>query len=106
MSDLKVSSLIKTLSENYLNNRITFAEYRLERKIILRQIDTEFNQRIFDNIDPQIQEMKAYQLPTDYGEVTLDEPEKIDEIVELENSGELQELYEIEFDEAEEEQLL
>lgn len=51
MSDLKVSPLIKTLSENYVNNRISFEEYRLERKTILRQIDSEFNQRTFEDAE-------------------------------------------------------
>lgn len=49
MSDLKVSPLIKSLSDNYVNNRISFDEYRSERQIILRQIDSEFNQRVFVN---------------------------------------------------------
>ncbi len=44
MSDLEVSALLRNLSEDYSNNRVSFSEYRSQRKIILRKLDEEYNQ--------------------------------------------------------------
>ena len=63
MSDLKVSSLIRTLSENYANNRISFDEYRFERRQILRDIDSEFNQIVFDEMQLDNSILETEELP-------------------------------------------
>jgi len=44
MNELEMSSLIKTLSDNYANNHISLSEYRYERRRILNALDVEFNQ--------------------------------------------------------------
>jgi len=78
MSDLKVSPLIKTLSDNYVNNRISFDEYRFERQVILRQIDSEFNQRFFEDSQSELDEsISAEQLETNAITETLAEEEII-----------------------------
>ncbi len=43
MNDLHSSSLLWTLSDDYANNRISFQEYRSQRKILLCKIDEEYN---------------------------------------------------------------
>ncbi len=47
MSDLDVSDLLRNLSDDYSNNRVSFSEYRLQRRIILRKLDEEYNQFYF-----------------------------------------------------------
>lgn len=37
------TALLKTLSDDYYNNRISFAEYRKERSQILKRIDEDIN---------------------------------------------------------------
>ena len=44
MSDLEASALLRNLSEDYSNNRVSFSEYRLQRKIIFQKLDEEYNQ--------------------------------------------------------------
>ncbi len=48
MSDLDVSDLLRNLSDDYSNNRVSFSEYRLQRRIILRSLDEEYNQVYFE----------------------------------------------------------
>jgi len=43
MSEQSYSKLIRTLSDNYSSNRISFEQYRAERKILLWRIDEEYN---------------------------------------------------------------
>jgi len=49
MNDLDVSALLMNLSDDYSNNRISFIEYRSQRRIILRQLDEEYNQMYLEN---------------------------------------------------------
>lgn len=51
MSDLEVSALLRNLSEDYSSNRVSFSEYRLQRRIILRELDEEYNQVFFEDHD-------------------------------------------------------
>ena len=45
MSDSNFSALLRNLSSDYYHNRIGFEEYRAQRKVILDNIDEEFNGR-------------------------------------------------------------
>lgn len=50
MSDDSFSTRLRNLSKDYYQNQISFDDYRSARKIILDQIDAEFNGH---NIEPQ-----------------------------------------------------
>lgn len=45
MSETNLSALLRDLSKAHYQNRISFEEYRIQRKIILNKIDEEFNGR-------------------------------------------------------------
>ncbi len=49
MSDLEVSDQLINLSDDYSNNRVSFSEYRLQRQVILRNLDEEYNQVYFES---------------------------------------------------------
>jgi len=43
MNEIKYCSLLRDLSNDYANQRISFEQYRAERKILLWKIDEEYN---------------------------------------------------------------
>ena len=43
MSDTNLSAMLRNLSREYYQNRISFEDYRAQRKILLDKIDEEFN---------------------------------------------------------------
>ncbi len=43
MSDTNLSAMLRNLSREYYQKRISFEDYRAQRKIILDKIDEEFN---------------------------------------------------------------
>lgn len=45
MSDTNLSAMLRNLSREYYQKRISFKDYRAQRKIILDKIDEEFNGR-------------------------------------------------------------
>ena len=61
MSDLEISSLIKDLSDNYANNHISLSEYRYQRRILLQQVDCEFNQLCVDDVLQTNEEASSFQ---------------------------------------------
>lgn len=56
MSDLEVSDQLRNLSDDYSNNRVSFSEYRLQRQVILRNLDREYNQVYFESEPDAISE--------------------------------------------------
>ncbi len=49
MSDFELSVLIRLLSDDYSNNRISFTEYRQQRTWMLQKLDEDINQVCSDN---------------------------------------------------------
>jgi len=49
MSEISYSVLLRNLSNDYANNRISFEQYREERKILLWKIDEEYNDVKFES---------------------------------------------------------
>jgi hypothetical protein len=45
MTDINHSELIRNLSSDYYNNKLSKTDYRQQRKIILDKIDAEYNGR-------------------------------------------------------------
>lgn len=69
MSDLEISSLIKDLSDNYANNHISLSEYRYQRRILLQQVDCEFNQLCVDNVLQTNEEASSFQENNDITDI-------------------------------------
>jgi len=47
MNDFDISLVLRNLSDDYSGNRISFSEYRLQRKAILLQLDEDCNQTFY-----------------------------------------------------------
>ena len=43
MNETRLSAQLRHLSSDYYHNRLSFEQYRAQRKIILNKIDEEFN---------------------------------------------------------------
>ncbi len=58
MNDLSFSSMLRTLSEDYYNRKLSLEEYRTQRKSILSKIDAEFNGIKPDAGEPEPEEQE------------------------------------------------
>lgn len=59
MTDISFSSTLRQLSKNYYQQHIGFEDYRAQRKIILDQIDEEFNGRQITPLEEQQADEKS-----------------------------------------------
>jgi hypothetical protein len=64
MSDTSYSATLRRLSTIYFQSRISFDEYRLQRKVILDKIDEEFNGRKSPDLPAEELEQLSHSMNT------------------------------------------